>query len=83
MEISDRLGCIIYPALVTLVKSPEHPIRMSMLGAMIWTFLAKGATGYTQQCEIWHEAYLGTLIMTQEVTIRLTMGGPCLGLKGQ
>ena len=37
--------------------------------AIFWTFLGKRATGYTQQCEIWHGASLGTLIKIQEEQI--------------
>ena len=41
--------------------------------AMIWTYLVKGATGYTQQCKIWHETSLGILIKIQEEPILSTM----------
>ena len=37
--------------------------------------------GYTQNCEIWHGASLGTLIMIQEEPIWRTMWGPCFGHK--
>ena len=37
--------------------------------------------GYTQKCDIWHIASLGTLIMIQEATIWKTMWGPCFGHK--
>ena len=36
---------------------------------------------YTQQCEIWYGAYLGTLIKIQEELIWRTMWGPCFGIK--
>ena len=37
--------------------------------------------GYTQNCEIWHGASQGTLIMNQEEPIWRTMLGPCFGHK--
>ena len=37
--------------------------------------------GYTQNCEIWHVASLGTYIMIQEEPIWRTMWGPCFGHK--
>ena len=48
---------------------------------MFWPFLGKGATGYTQQCEIWHGTSLGTLIKIQEEPVLRTMGRPCFGHK--
>ena len=48
---------------------------------MIWPFLEKGATGYTQKCEIWHGTSVGILIKIQEEPIRMTMCGPCFGHK--
>ena len=49
--------------------------------AMFWPFLGKEATGYTQQCGIWHGTSLGTLSKIQEEPIIRTMRGPCLGHK--
>ena len=49
---------------------------------MFWLFLGKGATGYTQQCEIWHGTSLGTLIKIQEEPILRTRSGPCFDHKG-
>ena len=49
--------------------------------AIFWPFKGKGATGYTQQYEIWLRTYLGTLIKTQEGPIWRTMWGLCLGHK--
>ena len=37
--------------------------------------------GYTQNCEIWRRASLGTLIISQEKPIWRTMWGPCFGHK--
>ena len=37
--------------------------------------------GFTQNCEIWHGASLGTLIIIQEKTIWRTMWRPCFGHK--
>ena len=48
---------------------------------MFWPFLGKGATGYTQQCEIWHDTSLGILIEIKEEPILRTMSGPCFGYK--
>ena len=44
-------------------------------------FLGKGATGYTQKCEIWHEISLDTMIKIQEEPIWRTMWRPCFGHK--
>ena len=41
----------------------------------------KGTMGYTQNCEIWHQASLGTFIKTQEEPFRRAMLRPCLGHK--
>ena len=45
--------------------------------AIFWPFLGKEATGYTQQCEIWHWVSLGTLIKNQEEPLLGTIWGPC------
>ena len=37
--------------------------------------------GYTQNCEIWHGASLGTMIMIQEEPILRNMWRPCFGHK--
>ena len=37
--------------------------------------------GYTKNCEIWHGASLGILIIIQEKIIWRTMWGPCFGHK--
>ena len=37
--------------------------------------------GYTQNCEYWHGASLGTMIMIQEEPIWRTMWGSCFGNK--
>ena len=49
--------------------------------AMFWPFLGRGATGKTQQCEIWRVTSLGTMIKIQEEPIWKTMWGPCFGHK--
>ena len=49
--------------------------------AVFWPFLGKGATGYTQQCQILHGTSLGTLIKIQEEPMIRTMWGPCIGHK--
>ena len=54
---------------------------MSHKKAVIWTFLAKWATGHTKQCEICHEAFPGTFMKTQVGPIKRTKQGPCLGNK--
>ena len=41
--------------------------------AMFWPFLEKGATGYTQQCEIWHGTTLGIVIKIQKEPILKTI----------
>ena len=44
---------------------------------MFWPFLGKGATGYIQQCEIWHGTTLRTLIRFRKKQFE----GPCFGNK--
>ena len=43
---------------------------------MFWPFPGKGATGWTQQCEIWHGTSLGTMIEISEETFKKTMFWP-------
>ena len=50
--------------------------------AMSDSFLRKGATGYTQQCEIWHGTSLRTLIKIQEVPFLRTIEDYVLAIKG-
>ena len=50
--------------------------------AIFWPFLWKEASGYTQQCEIWHGSSLGTLITIQDKPILRSRWGPCFGYKG-
>ena len=40
---------------------------------MFWPFLGNRATGYTQQYEIWHEAFMDKIINIQEKTIKKTI----------
>ena len=37
--------------------------------------------GYTQNCEIWHGAFLGTVIIIKEKPICMILKGPCFGHK--
>ena len=37
--------------------------------AMFWPFLGKGATGYTQHCEIQHGTSFSTMVKDQEEPI--------------
>ena len=71
-----------------LIKIQDESNRRTMCGpcfghkrAMFLPFLGKGATGYTQKCEIWHGTSVGILIKIQEEPIRMTMCGPCFGHK--
>ena len=52
-----------------------------VIQGIFWPFLGKGATKYTQQCDIWHGAALGTSIKIQEESIWRTMWGPCFDNK--
>ena len=49
--------------------------------ALFWQYLGKGATEYTQQCEIWHGTSLSKLIKIPPEPIQRTMWGPSFGHK--
>ena len=66
-----------------MIKIQEESIWRTMCGpcfghkrAMFWPFLGKGATGETQQCEIWHRTSLGTMIKIQKEPILRTKWEP-------
>ena len=70
------------------MKIQEELIWRTMRGPCLghkrttfWQYLAKVATGFTQNCAIWHNTFLGTLIKIQEELIWRTMRVPCLGHK--
>ena len=49
------------------IKLKDHVLAIK--GSYFGNFLEKGTMGYTQNCEIWHGASLGILIMIQEEPI--------------
>ena len=62
-------------------EGPCEDHVLAIKGPYFDHFLEKGTMGYTQNCEIWHRASLGTLIRIQKVLLWRNMWGPCLGHK--